>query len=85
MTQDEVIELFRAEAATLGTLPHTQRDIIHQLATLLAESKGRLSKDNFETLVHIGAVMYQEGLGKYRAGVEVAATMKKSVENRDTQ
>lgn len=82
MTQNEVIEMFRAKAATLGTLPATQRDIIQDLAKLLAESKGRLSKENFEMLVHIGAVMYQEALGKYRAGVEVTATMKKSADAR---
>lgn len=81
MTQNEVIDMFRTKAATLDTLPATQRDIILRLADLLAESKGRLSKENFETLVHIGAVMFKEANGKYKAGVEMAATMKKSADD----
>lgn len=81
MTRDDVLELFRKQAATLGEVKSSQSDIILKLADLLAESKGRLSKENFEELLHIGAVMYQEGLGQFRARTELAATMKKSTGN----
>lgn len=82
MTQEDVVELFREKAATLGQVQATQSDIILRLAQLLADSRGRLSKENFEELVHIGAVMYQEGLGQFRARSEVTATMKKSAQGR---
>lgn len=78
MTQDEVIELFRQQSATLGEVKASQHDIIMSLAQLLADSSGRLSKENFESLVHIGAVMYQEGLSQYRARSEIEATMETS-------
>jgi hypothetical protein len=78
MTQDDVLGLFRQQAATLGEVQSTQTDIIMRLAQLLADSKGRLSKENFEELVHIGAVMYQESAAQFRARTEVAAIMNKS-------
>jgi hypothetical protein len=78
MTQDDVLGLFRQQAATLGEVQSTQTDIIMRLAQLLADSNGRLSKDNFEELVYIGAVMYQESAAKFRARSEVAAIMQKS-------
>jgi hypothetical protein len=82
MTQDDVLELFREQATILGQVQASQSDIILRLAQLLADSKGRLSKENFEELVQIGAVMYQEGLGQFRARAEVATTMKKSAQGR---
>jgi hypothetical protein len=82
MEQKDVLELFREQAATFGQLQSSQSDIILRLAQLLADSKGRLPKEIFEELVHIGAVMYQEGLGQYRARTEVAETMKKSSQAR---
>jgi hypothetical protein len=82
MTQDDVLELFREQAARLGEVQATQTDIILKLAQLLAESRGRLSQENFKELVHIGAVMYQEGLGQFRARTEVTAIMTKSAHQR---
>jgi hypothetical protein len=82
MTQDDVLELFRERAAALGEVQSTQTDIIMRLATLLADSRGRLSKESFEELVHIGAVLYQEGSERYRARAEVAETMRESALDR---
>lgn len=82
MTQEDVLKLFRERAAALGQVQSSQSDIILRLAQLLADSRGRLSKENFEELVHIGAVMYQEGLGQYMARAEVTATMEKSAQKR---
>jgi hypothetical protein len=78
MTRDDVLGLFREQVATLGEVQSTQTDIIMRLAQLIADSNVRLSKDNFEVLVHIGAVMYQESAGQFRARSEVAAIMEKS-------
>lgn len=82
MKQHEVLQLFRTQAESLGNVKESQSEIINRLAQLLADSRGRLSKEHFEELVHIGAVMYKEGLGKHRARMEVAATMKESVEKQ---
>lgn len=79
MNQQDVLNMFRQEAESIDQVEESQGDIINKLAQLLAESRGRLSKENFEDLVHIGAVMYKEGLGKHRARAEVAATMKDSL------
>lgn len=81
MEQHDVLQLFREKAAALGEVKPMQTDIILRLATLLADSRGRLSKENFDELVQIGATMYQEGLGRYRASSELSETMKQS--NRD--
>ena len=83
MNQDDVLKLFRKEAASIEMVEESQSEIINRLAQLLADSRGRLSKENFDDLVHIGAVMYKEGLGKHRARTEVAATMKESLEKRN--
>lgn len=79
MTQDEVLELFRSQADTLGDVQDTQSDIILKLAQLLADTQWHLSEEKFNALVHIGAVMYQEALGKFRAKTEVSETMERSL------
>jgi hypothetical protein len=80
MTEDDVVQLFRKSAETLVN-DYPACDTIMQLAKLLSESKGRMSKDHFEALVHIGAILYKQGLSEFRARSEVAATMKDSVGN----
>jgi hypothetical protein len=83
MRQQDVLELFRNEAESLGNVENSQSEIINKLAQLLADCGGQLSKENFDDLVHIGAVMYKEGLGKHRARSEVAATLRESLEQRN--
>ena len=78
MTKEEILKLFREEAETLGNIPDTQTDIIMRLAQLLAESRGKLSKENFEELIHIGAVLYQKGEGQFQARKDIASIMKQS-------
>jgi hypothetical protein len=84
MTQDEVLELFRKQATMLGEVRPTQADIILRLARLLAASKEQVSTENFDELVEIGAVMYQESVGKLRARSEVTETMRQSVRDWKT-
>ena len=85
MTHDEILKLFREEAALLGAEPENQNDLILRLAQLLADSKGRLPKENFDELVHIGAVLYQKGLGQYNARADVAEIMRSSLEDQEKQ
>lgn len=78
MTQEEIIEQFRLEAAGMPVEPVPANETIHELARLLAESRGRLSKENFETLVHIGGVLYKAGLEQFNARQDVAGIMSRS-------
>ena len=82
MTQEEILSMFRAEANRMPLELPVANEIILELAQLLAESRERLSKETFETLVHIGGVLYKEGRSQFDARADVAAIMKQSVENR---
>lgn len=85
MTQDEILDMFRSEADHLPLELPVANEIILELAQLLAESRGRLSKETFETLVHIGSVLYKKGRNQFDARADVAAIMKKSAENRSQE
>ena len=85
MTADEILKLFREEATLLERTPENQNDLILRLAQLLSDSKGRLPKENFEELVHIGAVLYQKGLGQYNARADVAEIMRNSLQDQEKQ
>lgn len=78
MIQNEVLGMFRDQAASLGKVEASQADIILRLAQLLADCRDRLPQEYFDEFIHIGAVMYQEGLGKFRARTEVAETVRQS-------
>lgn len=82
MIQRDVLHMFREQAKRLGQIEASQADIILRLAQLLADCHGRLPRECFDEFVHIGAVMYQEGLGKFRARSEVAETIRKSEPDR---
>lgn len=81
MTQDEILEMFRAEASRMAVEAAPANEIILELAQLLADSRGRLSKENFETLVHIGGVLYKAGLEQFNARQDVAGIMQQSTRN----
>jgi hypothetical protein len=76
MTQNQILEMIRTKAASMPLQAAHSNDIILALAKLLAESRGRLSKENFETLVHIGGVLYKSGLAQYNARQDVADIMQ---------
>lgn len=85
MKQEEILQMFRDGAGNLGPIKDSQRDIILTLADLLANSRGRLSKEDFEALVGIGSVLYQEGLAQYNARREMDSIMTKSADNHGRQ
>jgi hypothetical protein len=78
MTQDEVLHLFRQQAADMHKSMPTQADLIRDLSQLLADSRGRLSKENFDALVRIGAVLYKAGLDQFNARQNVNDIMQQS-------
>jgi hypothetical protein len=81
MTHDDILELFRQHATTLGAEAQAPmlNSIIIELAQLLAESRGKLTKETFDTLVHIGGVLYRAGDGQFQARSDVDAIMKHSL------
>jgi len=82
MNQDDVLQLFRQHADSLGPIKESQRDIILLLAQVLAASRPDLSRTHFNSLVHVGAVMYQEGLAHFNARSETETLMKEAAEKR---
>lgn len=82
MTQDEILDMFRQQSANMSEVFPRPNSVILELAQLLADSRGRLSKENFETLVRIGGVLYKEGLDQFDARSDVANIMKKSGTDR---
>jgi hypothetical protein len=81
MSQDDVLQVFRQQADMLGAIQDSQRDIILALAEVLAEAEPYMQKRHFDTLVHIGAVMYQEGLAQFNARSETDTLMEASVDD----
>jgi hypothetical protein len=80
MTQDEILSLFRQQAADPNTEIPSQTDLILKLSQLLADSRGKLSKENFEELVHIGAVLYKSGQTQFNARQNVSDIMRQSAQ-----
>jgi hypothetical protein len=78
MTSDEIVQLFREKAETLDKNQTSQNDAILQLAGLLAGSEEWLPRQSFDALIDIGAVMFRDGLSRFRASSEVADTMNRS-------
>lgn len=82
MTQDEILLLFRDQSKEVQTAWLTLNGVMMELAELLASSRGRLSKENFEMLVRLGGILYKNGHSQFHARSDVAAIMKRSVESR---
>lgn len=82
MTQEEILEMFRLEASRMPLEPIPAHETILVLADLLAQSRGRLSKENFETLVHVGGILYKAGSEQFNARQDVANVMQRSTKSR---
>lgn len=85
MTQDEVLSMFRTEAERMPLAPAPAHEAILLLAQLLADSRGRLSKENFETLLQIGAAMYKQGKTEFNARADVASIMRDAARPPDPE
>ncbi|RJG06781.1 hypothetical protein D3870_12900 [Noviherbaspirillum cavernae] len=85
MTQDEILDMFRQQADSMPPESPTLNAVILELAQILAQSRGRLPEETFETLVRIGAVLYKEGRNRFDARSDVAEIMKKSAEDRGNE
>ncbi len=83
MEKKEVLQLMREQAEALKEHPSYEQ-LVNQLADLLADSRGRLSKKNFEDLVSLGAALYKAGLSQFTARKDVTELMNKSVSERKT-
>lgn len=81
MKQEEVLRMFRQQAEQMPADPLMLNDLILELARLLADSRGKLSKENFEALLGVGGALYKMGHGRFHAKSDVDAIMKQSVEN----
>ncbi len=78
MTQDDILAMFRRQADMMENTQSGQNESILQLAQLLADSRGRLSKENFDTLAHIGAALYKEGRNRFQARSDMHTLMIRS-------
>jgi hypothetical protein len=81
VTQDQILGMFREQAGKMQAELPELNAVILELAQLLADSRGKLSKENFETLVRIGGALYKEGDSRFHAKSDVDAIMKESAEN----
>lgn len=84
MTQDEILGMFRKKALHLEPDAAALSTSILGLAQLLADSRGRLSKENFETLVLIGGALYKHGHDRFLGKHDVDAIMKNSLIDRES-
>lgn len=83
MTEEQIIEMFRQHAGTIALEASGPMlsNVIHELAQMLADSRGRLPKETFEALVRIGGVLYREGESQFHARSDVEAIMKDAHKN----
>jgi prefoldin subunit 5 len=82
MTQNEILDMFREQADKMQAEIPSLNEVIFDLARLLADSRGKLSKENFDTLVHIGGLLYKEGRSRFQGKTDVDAIMKQSARNQ---
>jgi len=81
MTQEEILTMFRQQAMDRPSDASSLNAATIELAQLLADSRGRLSKENFEMLVRIGGVLYKIGHEQYHGKNDVDTIMKHSHRN----
>lgn len=81
MKQQEILDMFREHASRMQNELPALNAVILELAQLLADSRGRLSKENFEALVRLGATLYREGDSRFHAKSEVDNIMRQSAKD----
>jgi hypothetical protein len=78
MTREEILDMFRQQSSAMVDQSLDLNAVILTRAQLLADSSGRLSKENFEGLVAMGGVLYREGSRRYQGRSDIAAIMSHS-------
>lgn len=81
MDKHVVLQLMREEAGRMAAHP-SYEELVSQLADLLSDSRGRLSRENFDQLIGLGAALYKAGHSQFHARKDVAEMMNKSVTDR---
>lgn len=79
MTQDDILSMFRHQAKAMPNDIPSLNAAILELAKMLADSRGKLSKENFEALIRIGGALYKNGHDQFRGKNDVDAIMKHSL------
>jgi hypothetical protein len=78
MSQNEVLDLFKSEAATLEKAHARNQDTVVLLAEVIAHCSTTMLKEDLDSLIHIGGTLVKNSDTQLRARSEVAATMKES-------
>lgn len=81
MDQEEILNAFRRDAEAMENEAPALSKVILDLARLLADSRGRLSKEHFEALMDMGAVLYKQADAQFQGRSDVNAIMKQSAES----
>jgi hypothetical protein len=78
MDQSDVLLRFREVSLTLGRIEPSQSDAILRLGQVIANASSRLTEDEIDELVRVGAVLYQEALSQREARADLETTMRES-------
>lgn len=82
MEKNVVLDMFRKRANEMDDHPSYQH-LVDELASLPAESRGKLAKEDFDHLVELGAALYKAGLSQYEARDDIAELMRESMDERE--
>jgi hypothetical protein len=80
MNQDDILSMFRQNAREYQSELPVLNPMIFELARILADSKGRFSKEDFEAFIRMGSVLYKIGDSQFQARRDVSEIMKTSLE-----
>jgi hypothetical protein len=78
MDQRDVLLRFREVSLMLGRIEPSQSDAILRLGQVIANASSRLTEDEIDELVRVGAVLYQEALSQREARADLETTMRES-------
>lgn len=82
MSKDEILELFERESETLGNAYQREQDTIDQLAVLLATVSSRITQEEFDSVLQIGATLCRKANMRAQARADIALTMQESRTSR---
>jgi hypothetical protein len=85
MNQDDIIGMFRENAREYHSELPALNPMIIELARILADSKGRFSKEDFEAFIRMGSVLYKIGDSQFQARRDVSDIMKTSLAPKEDE